>query len=79
MKLYKSDLLKIGHTAYSNGKGTVIVTHPETVDIENILLRNILELFGDYHILKQEVSWDGNSYLSTDLPYSVYCDIGEEE
>ena len=61
MNLYKSDLKKIGHTAYGmdwwpiNHDETeflTIICDGRTARVEEILLREILALFGDYKIVK---------------------------
>lgn len=61
MNLYKSDLKKIGHTAYGDEWWLVnhdetefltVICYGKTANIEEILLREILALFGDYKIVQ---------------------------
>ena len=81
MKLFKEDLNKIGHTMYGgmDGKFLHILCNVETSNIEEILLRNILLLFGDYkitHIEECEMT-DGHIDIefATNLPWSECCAI----
>lgn len=51
IKLYKTDIYKIGHTMYVGEDGYLrIIAEGMTANIEEILLRNILLLFGEYSI-----------------------------
>lgn len=77
MKVYKSDLNRIGHTIFDNGGFTTFICHGSTFGIEAILLREILLLLGDYAIISEGDYLFGNldecDYaFATDLPYSVY-------
>lgn len=81
MKLYKEDLHKIGNTAYYDESGRFcIICDSKTANIEEILLRNILELFGDYEI-KETNDWieDGefpdSIQFVTNLPWEEYMKI----
>lgn len=82
MKLYKSDLGKIGHTAYSPDEYDnflVVVCDGRTANIEEILLRNILLLWGDYEITDTFESEGVNEECCdvefvTNLPWKEYQD-----
>jgi len=83
MKLYKEDIKKIGNTAFHEDGLTNIICG-DTANIEEILLRNILELFGDYEILSSEdFIWDNeitgeemyDIVFKTNLPWDIYMNI----
>ena len=79
MILLKEDLKKIGHTMYGgeDDKFLHILCNIETANIEEILLRNILLLFGDYKITAvEDFVWNNgktNIEFITDFPWSEYC------
>lgn len=89
LKLYKTDLKKIGHTAYGREWWPInhdeteylsIICEVRTANIEEILLRNILELFGDYEIVKTfDVDGaDGECFdveFVTNLPWEEYLKL----
>lgn len=78
MILYKEDLKKIGGTKCSSedGKYLTILCSVATAGIEEILLRNILLLFGDYKITdRADFVWDNGDVeieFTTDFPWSEY-------
>ena len=87
MKLYKEDIKKIGNTtSQTDDGGTSFICNVDTANIEEILLRNILELFGDYKILSSEdfiwesdhdiVEWDLiDIEFKTNLPWEIYMSL----
>lgn len=79
MKLYKSDLKKIGGTHYSKDGNLHILCDISTANIEEVLLRNILELFGDYEIKDAfDFEWDNgdmNIEFVTNLPWDEYIKL----
>lgn len=77
MELLKSDLQNIGHTAYKSKDGFLqILCNPQTANIEEILLRNILKLFGDYEITNVcDFIWGSgltDIKFTTNLPFEFY-------
>lgn len=73
----KTDISKIGHTVFNDESGCSFVCHKETFWIEEIFLRNILELFGeDYKITGTFVDEDENGVESvvftTNFPNELY-------
>ncbi len=73
MKLFKNDLLKIGHTNYNENGFITIISSESTGNIEEMLLREILKEFGNYRItsiLESECKCCGdiNITFKTNLP-----------
>jgi len=83
MKVIKSDLEKIGYQTYPNDNGTTnFICDVNTANIEEILLRNILELF-DSEILSAVDFFTGNDdeqidiEFRTNLPWETYQSINK--
>ena len=90
LDLIKKDLQGIGNTKFCQNGFLCIICNIETVNIEIILLRNILKLFGDYEILEEnDFAWsdeDAENFkfdieIITNMPIEVYnkefnCTIG---
>ena len=81
LDLRKEDLNKIGNTKSSKNGFLCIICNSETANIEEILLRNILKLFGDYEILEiNDFAWseeDADNLkfdieMITNMPKEVY-------
>lgn len=81
LDLIKEDLNKIGNTKSSKNGFLCIVCNSETANIEEILLRNILKLFGEYEILEiNDFAWseeDADNLkfdieMITNMPKEVY-------
>ncbi len=79
--LRKEDLNKIGNTKSSKNGFLCIICNSETANIEEILLRNILKLFGEYEILEiNDFAWseeDADNLkfdieMITNMPKEVY-------
>ena len=77
MKLYKKDIKAIGHTNYGDhNDNTVFECSPSTYRLEEILLREMLLLFGDYKILSSlDDATCENIQIITDLPWSKYMEL----
>ena len=61
IELEKRDILKIGTTIFQNEGGTAFEfsVDDNSYGVQEIMLRNILKLFGDYEIVKSEDwGWD---------------------
>ena len=74
IEVEKSDITRIGHTCHSKDGFLEIFCEPDTANLEEILLRNILKCFGeDYMIVSSEDAdyMDSISFL-TNLPYEVF-------
>jgi len=77
MNLYKTDLKKIGGTSLKNKQNNLVIISDITIsNIEEILLREILLLFGDYKIIEEnDYEWNnGDDCIEfvTNLPYELY-------
>ena len=81
LDLIKEDLLRIGGTSYEKNGFLCIICNIETANIEEILLRNILKLFGEYEIIEtNDFAWseedaeNGESDIEmlTNMPIEVY-------
>lgn len=80
MILHKQDLKNIGHTAYKDDDGNlVIVSFGDYLGIERIFIRNILLQFGDYKIIDEgdvPVNDDHCDYeFVTNLPWDKYEEL----
>ena len=74
LEVVKSDITRIGHTCHSKDGFLEIFCEPDTANLEEILLRNILKCFGEgYHIVSTEDAdyMDSISFL-TNLPYDLF-------
>ena len=79
-ELLKSDIHRIGGSAYHNDEGNcVIVFYEDDVayQVEYIFLRSILRLFGQqYRILSEDEYVDERGelsiHLTTNLPWDIY-------
>jgi len=67
MKLKKSDLKNIGHTAHQDNGTTTFYCHFRTVNLEVMFLRSILEHHG-YKITAED---DATCHPSSDSPDST--------
>ena len=81
IQLEKSDIRKIGNTAFNDGGFLAIVCDGDTSNIEEILLRSILKCFGDeYKVIKREDDiWEDSKgeevydiLFITNLPYEIF-------
>ncbi len=79
MNVYKSDLEKIGNTQYPENGLLTIICDLETVNIEEILLREILKEYGDYKITSSEdFEWENgdlNIIVYTNLPVKLIDNV----
>ena len=74
IEVEKSDITRIGHTCHSKDGFLEIFCEPDTANLEEILLRNILKCFGEeYKIVGTEDAdyMDSISFL-TNLPYDMF-------
>lgn len=86
LELFKSDIHRIGGVAFHNDEGNcVIVFYEDDVayQIEYIVLRNILKLFGQqYRITSEDEYIDEKEglviHLTTNLPWEMYCEDTEK-
>lgn len=86
LELFKSDIHRIGGAAFHNDEGNcVIVFYEDDVayQIEYIVLRNILKLFGQqYRITSEDEYIDEKEglviHLTTNLPWEMYCEDTEK-
>ena len=81
LDLRKDDLNRIGNTKFEENGFLCIICNSETANIEQILLRNILKLFGKYEILKvndyawneeDAENWKFDVEILTNMPIEVY-------
>jgi hypothetical protein len=91
LDLRKEDLERIGNTKSSQNGFLCIICNSETANIEEILLRNILKLFGEYEIIETNdfawseedaENWKFDIEILTNMPIEVYnkefnCTIGK--
>lgn len=71
----KSDVVKIGNTVSFENGVCQFIADGLTANIEEILLRNILEIGGYSILYADEVWWDDDDVdimFSTDMPKEVY-------
>ena len=84
-ELFKSDIHRIGGAAYHNDEGNcVIVIYDDDAayQVEYILLRNILRLFGQQYQITSEDEYPDERgelaiHLTTNLPWAMY--MSEDE
>jgi hypothetical protein len=58
LDVIKEDLNRIGNTKSSQNGFLCIICNSETANIEEILLRNILKLYGEYEIIEiNDFAW----------------------
>jgi hypothetical protein len=78
IELEKRDILKIGTTIFQNEGGTAFEfsVDDNSYGVQEIMLRNILKLFGDYEIVKsedwgwdEEKDWPSSVVITTNLPW----------
>lgn len=62
----KEDIHRIGHTIYEENGNAVFLCNLYTANIEAIVLRNVLKLWGDYEITSEE-DWFGAEDMITDI------------
>lgn len=80
--VYKKDIKKIGHTTYGEEGKTIFVCNVKLANIEEILLREILNLFG-YNItdtrdriLGENPHWEQvDIEFITDMPWDEYMNL----
>ena len=81
LDLRKEDLNRIGNTTGEQNGFLYIICNSETANIEEILLRNILKLFGEYEIIEiNDYAWseeDADNFkfdieILTNMPIDVY-------
>ncbi len=77
MKVYKSDLMNIGHTVYQENGMFTVVCDEKIYQIEEILLREILLEFGNYKITEIfkcecECCRSIDILFQTNLPWNLY-------
>ena len=81
LELRKEDLSRIGNTKFDKNGFLCIICNSDTVNIEEILLRNILKLFGEYEILESNdfawsdedaENWKFDIEMITNMPIEVY-------
>jgi len=84
MKLYKKDLLNIGHTVYYKKGYTRFNIDAKTCNIEEIFLREILELFSCKIISTEDYIWTDDKgkeifdvAIQTNLPWDVYLELSK--
>jgi hypothetical protein len=84
MKLYKTDILRIGHTRYcGHNDEACFICEGDSSQIEYILLREILDLWGHKILGEGEDYYDRNNIMptgitySTTLPYEEYKEISD--
>lgn len=68
--LYPTDIYKVGHTIYSDSGNACFACHLITANIEELILREILKLFGEYEILHIDDGDNGEIIFTTNLPYN---------
>ena len=76
LSVYRSDIEKIGHTTYNDDTAndkTSFICDIKTANIEQILLREILNLYG-YKILSVD-DFGNNVMIITDMPWSEYTEL----
>jgi hypothetical protein len=92
LDLIKEDLKRIGNTQFEVNGFLHIICYYKTHKIEEILLRNILKLFGEYEILTSDdfywndedcENFNGDVEYITNMPIEVYkkefnCSIGKK-
>lgn len=87
IKLFKSDIYRIGGAVYPNDdRNCVFVFYDDCAayGVEYIILRNLLLLFGEQmRIVSEDEYVDENEglsiHLSTNLPWETFMKIEEEE
>jgi hypothetical protein len=81
LDLRKEDLNRIGNSKGEQNGFLCIICNSETANIEEILLRNILKLFGEYEIIEiNDYAWseeDADNFkfdieILTNMPIDVY-------
>lgn len=81
LDLRKEDLNRIGNSKGEQNGFLCIICNSETANIEEILLRNILKLFGEYEIIEiNDFAWseeDADNFkfdieILTNMPIDVY-------
>ena len=81
IEVTKEDIKNIGYACYNEGGFLAIMCDGNTSNIEEILLRSILECFGDeYKVIKAEdYIWENNNgeevydiLFITNLPYEIF-------
>ena len=79
MNLFKTDLLKLGTTAFDTKEGTCIICRCEGSFMETLFIREILLLFGNYQIVKEDdFQWENGECdwaVYTNLPWSEYLKL----
>lgn len=85
VQVEKTDIKKIGNTAYNEDGFLAIICDSDTANIEEILLRNILKCFGEEYkvISAEDFEWDGvegcDICFTTNLPYELFEEVWYSE
>ena len=78
LTLTKDDIKKIGHTMFEEDGNLSIICNAETANIEELMLRSILELWG-YSIREvTDFQWENGTTdirISTNMPWNEYKQI----
>ena len=77
LTVYKKDIQKIGHTTFEGeSENTCFICDQRTSNIEEILLREILDLYG--YQIEEPVDWtmlgseEPHTMFITDMPWEEY-------
>lgn len=84
-ELLKSDIRRIGGSAYHNDEGNCVIVFYDddaAYQVEYILLRNILRLFGQQYLITSEDEYPNDRgelaiHLTTNLPWAMYMSDDE--
>lgn len=78
LTLAKDDIKKIGHTMWEEGGNLSIICDAKTANIEELMLRSILELFG-YSITEvTDFQWENGTTgirILTNMPWDEFKQI----
>ena len=81
MELFKSDLFKLGNSAFRTEDGTCIVCRCEGSFMETIFVRECLKLFGNYSIIKEEdICYENGECewgVYTNFPWDEYVNLNK--
>lgn len=79
IEVFQSDLLTLGHDAFEKDGCLTVLSYPETSTIDEILLRSVLKLFGNYTVTDAADLWWGEDKcdiaLMTDMPWEEYTEF----
>ena len=81
MMLCLGDMRKIGNTTCEGAYGTDFICNGVTANIEEIMLRSILNQLG-YKIIKStDIEWENGTVdinIQTNLPFAKYMEISQD-